>query len=113
MAAIMLIAVVSCSRHEDLPDPLPLVTPPMPSLTVSTPDSMTFNLSWTVSDPTVVNYYRIYTIIPLIGTQIDTTSATNAVVGPLGTVFPGLTFGVSSVTFQNVESVIDFKPAIP
>ena len=69
-------------------------------------------LEWSVNDPgAVVSYYRIYTMIPLLGTTIDTTSFVNATVGPLSVVLPGLEFGVSSVTFQNVESAIDVEPA--
>ena len=114
-AAVLLIVVVSaCARHEDLPAPLSLVTPPKPDLIVSTVDSLTFNLTWSISDVSVVSYYRIYTMIPLLGTTVDETAdetIMNATVGPLGVVVPGLEFGVSSVTFQNVESAIDVEPA--
>lgn len=112
VAALLIVVVVSaCARHEDLPAMLPLVTPPTPDLSVSTSDSLTFILTWSVSDPNlVVSYYRVYTMIPLLGTIIDSTSLVNAQVD-LGVVLPGLEFGVSSVTFQNVESPIDVKPA--
>ena len=116
-AAVLLIVVVSaCARHEDLPAPLtilgvPIVAPPTPDLSVSTTDSLTFILTWSVNDPTgVVSYYRVYTMIPFLGTIIDSTLVANAQVD-LGVVLPGLEFGVSSVTLQNVESAIDVEPA--
>ena len=105
----MLSVFLSCSRHEELPPLLPLVEAPTPDLTVFTADSLVFNLSWTVSDDTNVIFYRIYTEIPLLGTTMDTTMVLNAQVNT-GIQIPGILFGVSSVTFQNVESLIDVQP---
>ena len=91
------------------------MTPPTPDLIVSTTDSLTFMLEWSVNDPAlVVSYYRIYTMIPLLGTTVDETADETTMMwtfGPLSVVLPGLEFGVSSVTFQNVESAIDVEPA--
>jgi len=84
---------------------LPVDTPPQPTdFQVSTQDSINYDLSWDVGDPTVVNYYRIYTqvLIPFVGERTDTTSSTSAQVN-LGAKLP-VQFCVSSVTFQNVES---------
>ena len=103
---ICLLFVAACSRHDDsVPPLLPIDDPQQPiDFQVSTQDSIVYDLSWDVADPTVVNYYRVYTqiMLPFFEAQIDTTSSTSAQVN-LGTKLP-VQFCVSSVTFQNVES---------
>jgi hypothetical protein len=101
----------ACSRHDDNPPPqLPLADPPQPrDFQVSTQDSVVYDLSWTVSDPTVVVYYRVYTqvLIEFVEAQVDTTSSTSVHVD-LGAKLP-VAFCVSSVTYQNVESPLTCK----
>lgn len=113
--AICLGALVfaACSRHDDNPPPqLPLADPPQPrDFQVSTQDSIVYDLSWTVADPTVVTYFRVYTqiLIEFVGAQVDTTSSTSVHVD-LGAKLP-VAFCVSSVTYQHVESSLTCKTA--
>jgi hypothetical protein len=98
--------VAACARHDDsVPPQLPIVDPQQPTdFQVATQDSIVYDLSWSVADPTVVEFYVVYTqvLIPFFEAQIDTTSSTSAQVN-LGAKLP-VQFCVSSVTFQNVES---------
>ena len=85
--------------------------PPAPgNFTVSTSDNVTYDLSWTISDPTVIRFYRLYWTVGGPPNLADTTQATS--VQLITTVpTPGIVFGVSSVSVGHVESAITFASA--
>ncbi|UCG51260.1 MAG: hypothetical protein JSW58_13850 [Candidatus Latescibacterota bacterium] len=103
---VFVLVMAACSRHDsDLPQPLPIIEPPTPiNFIVSTQDSIVYDLSWDVEDPSVVSYYRVYTqvLIPYVEPQIDTTTVTSVHVD-LGLPLP-VGFCVSSISVENVES---------
>ena len=98
--------LAACSQHDDnVPPQLPISEPPQPvNFVVSTADSINFDLSWEVDDPSIVDYYFVYSEIlwPIPSLEVDTTSSTSVKVNT-GIQLP-VRFCVSSVTFQNVES---------
>ncbi|UCH83441.1 MAG: hypothetical protein JSW50_13430 [Candidatus Latescibacterota bacterium] len=105
--SLSMVVLAACSRHDDPPPALPIVEPPQPTnFTVTTQDSVVYELSWDVDDPTVVSFYLLYSQvdIPFAGLQVDTIPGTSAQVN-LGLPLP-VTFCVSSVTFENVESLL-------
>ena len=115
MVALVAIVVVAsaCARHNDFPPLLPIQEPPVPqNFTVTTPDDQLYDLSWSVDNPSLVAFYQIYTLNLFTGLPepVDTTTTT-AVQINVGTPFPGLTFGVSSITTENVESSAVFAQA--
>ncbi|NIM19442.1 MAG: hypothetical protein GTO51_03570 [Candidatus Latescibacteria bacterium] len=105
---VLVLAVIACSNHDDNPPPqLPITVPPSPTnFTVTSPSPGIFDLSWGISDPSVVSHYRIYLLDPFLGPVFaDTTAATSIQIN-VGTAVSDLIWGVSSVTLQNVEGYI-------
>jgi hypothetical protein len=108
-----LMQFTACARHKDFPAMLPVIAPPTPTnFAVTTTDDVIYDLSWSVSDPSSVAMYRIYSLDIFTGapTVLDTTTATAAQVNTLVPT-PGFVFGVSSVSVQNVESRVVFASA--
>jgi hypothetical protein len=115
---VFALLLVACSEDLTLPPLLTdvLVVPPAPgNFTVTTSDNMVFDLDWTISDPTVVKFYRIWWELDGFSAPIDTTVATSWT--NMDTDFrfpipvPGIFWGVSSVSVDNVESRIVFGSA--
>jgi len=98
----------ACSRHDNFPPMIPVQNPPVPqNFTVTTQDNVTFDLTWSVNNPSLVAYYRLFTLNPLTGAAepFDTTSVTNVQVN-IGAEYPDIVFGVSSITTEHVESAV-------
>jgi hypothetical protein len=113
IAVCMLLLLAGCSQHGDVPPMLPIVEAPAPSsFTVTTADSIIYDLSWTNTEPSTVAFYQLYNLDLFTGFPafIDTTAATAAQIDVVIPV-PGLVFGVSSVSTSNVESRITFGSA--
>ena len=115
LVALVAIVVVAsaCSRHNDFPPLLPIQEPPVPqNFDVTTQDDQNYTLTWSVDNPSLVAYYQIYLIDFFTGLPepVDTTTTTLVQVD-VGTPFPGLIFGVSSITTENVESSAVFAQA--
>jgi hypothetical protein len=111
LAIVALLALAACARHDDLPSALVVMEPPVPTdFTVSTDDRISFDLSWNIDDPqSIVSYYRFYVAVPpyMQVARLDTTVVDRSVtlVTEDGLPAPwGMTFCVSSVTTENVES---------
>jgi hypothetical protein len=105
IAIFFALFVAACATHEDLPPPLDVIDPPVPTnLQVQTEDLLTYDLAWTISDPSVVKEYRVYSSFagqtPVLEGTTDQTSI--QVVSPVAV--EGISFCVSSVTIENVES---------
>ena len=109
----VVMALAACSRHSgEFPPTLALVVAPAPSnFAVTTGDNVLYTLTWEVSDPTTVAYYRLYTL-DLTGIPVprDTTSVSTVQVDTQVPT-PGLVFGVSSVSVGSVESSIVYGSA--
>jgi len=107
---IFVLLVAACSKHDDVPPPLEVMTPPTPkNLVVETVDQLTYDLSWEIDDPAVVKEYRIYSEYGTSGPQLEGTTDTTAiqVISPVA--LSGLVFCVSAVTLENVESSLTCK----
>lgn len=112
-----LIAVLTaaCARHDDSVPPMlgVLVSPSPANFTVSSSDYIVWTLSWTIADPTVVRFYLVYTVDPFTGLPelADTAMTTSPPDYNIGVALPGLVWGVSAVSTDNVESSIVFGTA--
>lgn len=110
MKKLLLIGILvfcACAKHDDLPPAIDVIEPPVPAdLTIQTTDFMTFQLSWTVDDPSVVAYYRIYSRFDFSSPALEDTSTVTSVQVTSTIPIPGVIFCVSTVTLENVESVL-------
>jgi hypothetical protein len=107
--------LAACSRHDDLPPPLQLIDPPVPTnLTVETVDNITFFLTWDIDDPSVAREYYIYNQVEVLPgtwtplTRLETSEPVDTTAVQIqtddGLPIPGTaTFCVSTVTIENVE----------
>jgi len=79
---------------------------------VSTTDAVVYDLSWTTSDATVTSYYNLYIFNPFTGTtEMFDSTTTTAVQVNTTTPTPGIVFGVSAVSIDNLESGPVFSAA--
>jgi hypothetical protein len=105
IALVLLLA--ACSADLTLPPKIDGVVPPTPeNFQVTSSDNITFDLSWAISDPTVIRFYHVYVLLPTgVPELFDTSFATSKQYStdPPWPV-PGIVFGVSSVSNDNIES---------
>jgi hypothetical protein len=117
----MVLVLAGCPKHENFPTQVTLVTAPAPdtfvitALGVNATGGFDYDLSWTVSDPTNVDRYRLY----LVGAGLEP----ELVDEPTGTFLPvslpfnaqGLQFGISTVSTGSVESALKIAtiPPVP
>ena len=118
-ATVLLLA--GCPKHENFPTQLALVEAPAPDTFVITAQGVNpsggfdYDLSWTISDPTNVDHYRLY----LVGAGL----VPELVEEPTGNFLPvslpfnaqGLQFGLSTVSTGSVESTMKVStiPPVP
>ena len=105
---ILLIGALGCPEHADFPTQLDLIVPPTPADFVITDEGpnpaggQDYNLSWTISDATNVDRYRIYVLdIGAPQLQAETTNTSISVTFPFQS--SGLRMSVSAVSTGNVE----------
>ncbi len=103
----LVLLLLACSNHDNPPPQLPIVEPPTPeNFTVTSPSAGIYDLSWSVSNPSVVNYYNLYYLDPYYGPIFADTTAATSIQLSVGGGFSGIVWGVSSVTIENVEGRI-------
>jgi len=99
----------ACSRHDgDLPTEVNYVRSATPAtFTVTSPDQITYDLSWTISDPSTVSEYRVWLFVNAGQTfgfvpwdTVMTTSYSETFASPV----PDAVWAVTSVSTDNVES---------
>ena len=105
---VLSIGVLGCPQHDDFPTALDLVVPPTPTDFVITDEGPNpagghdYNLSWTISDATSVDRYRIY-VLDIGAPQLEAETTNTA----LDVTFPfqssGLRMSVAAVSTGNVE----------
>jgi hypothetical protein len=113
LAAIaMLFVLGGCPKHENFPTQLSLVEAPAPtdfvitSLGLSSSGSYDYDLSWTVSDPTHVDHYRLYLLGVSPTPELLDETPLNSLPISLPANASGLQFGVSTVSTGFVESAL-------
>jgi len=101
-----LLVLLGCENREDFPPLLPITPPPTPTnFEVTSPGPLQYDLKWSINDPDgIVKEFWIYaysqiSLPDVVGTTTDTTYLVET-----SFELPGLTFGVSAVSTQNVES---------
>ncbi len=107
------ILIVSCEKREDFPPLLPITPPPAPTnLVVESYDPLEYDLTWQIDDPnSAVREFWVWawsdiTLPETVGVAVDTffCAETNFQI-------PGLVFGVSAVSDQNVASSLAIAAA--
>jgi hypothetical protein len=107
IALVLLLA--ACSADLTLPPEIDGIVPPAPeNFTVTTTDHITYDLSWTISDPTVIRFYRLYYVAGGPPVLADTSAATSVQVT---TNIPFIVFGVTSVSTDDIEGPAVFATA--
>lgn len=120
-ALSMLFILGGCPKHENFPTQISAVEAPAPTnfvitaLGINTTGTYDYDLSWTVSDPTNVDRYRLYLVgSGLVPELVQETSANSL---PITLPFnaEGLQFGLSTVSTGFIESsmTIAIIPAVP
>jgi hypothetical protein len=109
IALVLLLA--ACSSDLTLPPKIDGTVPPRPeNVLVTTTDNITFQISWSISDPTVVSFYRIYWTLGGPPTLQDTTTTLSAqLTFPL--IVEGVAIGVTAVSTDNIEGQAAFDTA--
>jgi hypothetical protein len=110
------LAVVGCAKHDDAPPgPLSVAVPSTPqNFTIATTDFIVWDLSWTVDDPSSVRIFYVYTYSALTGfPQLSDSTTNTSEQYNIGVAVPGLLWGVSAVSHDNVESPIRSGTATP
>lgn len=114
VAATAVAAVLSgCPKHDNFPSPLSLTAPPTPEnfvitdLGAGTPAGWDYGLEWTVSDPGLVSFYRVYLLNPPFAPELQFETT---VTSPPPINFPfqatGIQLAVSAVSNDNVEGAM-------
>ncbi len=114
--AVLLAGVLGCPKQEDFPAALDLQVPPTPSNFVITRVdtlSLDYDFSWTVSDPTNVDRYRMYLIGGgALGQDELIFETPNTFYPATFTVeIAGLQFAVSAVSTEGVEGYKKYATA--
>ena len=112
LTVLACVIAIACAKHENFPSAVTLSKPPTPqNLTVTSPSLGDYDLEWEISDPAVVGEYNIYLVDPFFGLQFLDTSDTTIFLATTQFPIPGLVFGVSTVSVENVEGTIVFEAA--
>lgn len=107
--AILALGMLGCPKQEDFPAALDVVAPPTPSNFVITrvdpQGGFDYDFAWTISDPSEVDFYRVYLVgggplgaDELIFETPDTTYLTTFTFS-----LDGLQFAVSAVSDGGIE----------
>lgn len=112
---LCLAVVMGCSKREDMSPAHPIDAPPVPenfqikkiNTLIGVLDE--YELNWDVSDPSAVDFFRLYAVSGFTLEHIGDSSAPPETVTTLS--MAGLVFGVTSVSVQNVESDAAFALA--
>jgi len=101
----IILVLVACAQHDDILPRLDVAEPPIPrNFLVETTDQITYHLSWEIDDPSIVKEYRVYSQFGTSSPVLEGTTDTTAVEVNTQIPIPGVSFCVSTVTVENVES---------
>ena len=122
----LVLGLGACKKHENLPTALELVEAPAPSdfvvtsLGVNGSGTFDYDLTWTVSDATNVDHFRLYLVGAGFAPELvheTTPQETSDLALPvtLPSNAEGLQFGLSTVSTGSVESSITIAtiPPVP
>jgi len=120
VAVAMLFVLGGCPKHENFPTQLDLVEAPAPTDFVITALPYTdgtydYDLTWTVSDPTNVEGFRLYLVGAGLTPELVAEPTGNSLPVSLPFNAQGLQFGLSTVSTGSVESSMTTAiiPALP
>jgi len=101
----IVLVLIACARHDDILPRLDVAEPPIPrNFLVETTDQITYHLSWEIDDPSIVKEYRVYSKFAGSSPVLEGTTDTTVVEVNTQIPIPGVSFCVSAVTVENVES---------
>ena len=101
--------LLGCPENADFPTQLDLVVPPTPSDFVITYTGVNpqggydYDLSWTISDATTVDRYRVYLVSAGLPPELVAETTNTALPATLPFQITGLEMAVSAVSTGNVE----------
>jgi hypothetical protein len=108
MLALLVVLVSGCPKQENFPQPLAVDFPPVPgdfAITDPNPPSLDRDFTWSISDPSKVEGYRIYLLSTTGFGADELIGETNLTTFPA--TFPvsvtGLKFAVRAISTDNVE----------
>jgi len=121
VSVAILFVLGGCPKHENFPTQLSLVEAPAPTDFVITSNGINssgtfdYDLSWTVSDPTHVDRYRLYLVGAGVAPELVQETSANFLPISLPFNAEGLQFGLSTVSTGSVETsmTIAIIPAVP
>lgn len=101
------VTILGCAQHKDFPMQQTYIPPPaIQNLAITSVGGGKYDLTWSVADPTVVKYYRVYSFNQFgVASPVDTTATPSAGID-LGFELGGVPFGVTSITVENVEGAM-------
>jgi hypothetical protein len=106
---LLSIGVLGCPEHSDFPTQLDLVVPPTPGnfvITYTGPNPQggyDYDLSWTISDATYVDHYRVYLLELGTAPELVAETTNTSLPATLPFQITGLQMGVAAVSTGNVE----------
>jgi hypothetical protein len=106
---LLAVGLLGCPSNEDFPTALDLVAPPTPNnfvITDSGPNPQgghDYDLSWTISDATDVDHYRVYLLELGTAPELVAETTNTSLPATLPFQITGLQMGVSAVSTGNVE----------
>jgi hypothetical protein len=104
LSIVVVLLLAACTTDLTLPPAIDGIVGPRPeNFSVTTTDDILYDLSWSVTDPTIVQFYRVYAFdVTGFPSLLDTTSSTAVQVNTTIPT-PGVFFGVTSVSTDNIE----------
>lgn len=115
-AFAFLFVLGGCPKHENFPTQIVLVEAPAPTgfaiaaQGIDTDGNYLYHLTWTISDPSKVDRYRLYLVGPFTPELLHDTSADETSALAIDIKLPqsaaGLQFGLSTVSTGSVESAM-------
>lgn len=104
---VLLVALMGCSSHSDLPTEQSFTPAPTPTnVQITSAGGSLYDMSWSIANAIGVDRYRVYSLSEFAPPEL--LGETTEMMFGIDTVIPvsGLPFGVSAVTDQNVEGAM-------
>ena len=106
---VLAVGVLGCPKHDEFPAAIELLVPPTPGSFVITYTGVNpqggydYDLSWTISDATDVDRYRVYLLGVGAAPEMVAETTDTFLLATLPFEITGLQMGVAAVSTENVE----------